>query len=286
VRTLLFSKCDRCGDQVYAHNIFLKSILDQNIKVYHITLSTNKFLKELHEGSYLYEYDFSISLEKNIEYFNLISKKTNYLIIISPFDPFVHCENKILRSKKQKWIKFLSSLSCDIAICGTLDPKWIDVLNCNLINTKCKRIGLIENHKIQSFPEVFIEYSNITDYDITSIPENEFTPEKKLFEKILKDIKIKPPKQLSCTSKQTSHISFFVGASSLQKRYPFNKIYKIATELKFRLSCHISFVYGPNEHHLYLKNKSLPGVEHIYFSADKFLLLVSFLKDIKELYQH
>jgi hypothetical protein len=287
VQKVLFSKCDRCGDQVFFYNTFLKSLLNSDRIVIYITNKHNSFFSSLVSSFAEFSYISKIPLIENINSFRQKLKKNRHIILYCPFNPQTSNE-KILSDDacNSNWVSFLRKISVDVAVCGTINPTWVDRLNCLSVVSDIAYFGLQNGKNLQNIPSQFDKFQNNSNEDITNIANDIEYPEQLFFNKILSILEVQKP-QLSKPHKvESGLIAFFVGSSSDQRKISLDLMYEIAEDFSQKFNLKVIFVYGPNEEVLFCNKSKYKNVEHLIFRGQDFQQLMELLKQIKLAFTH
>ena len=287
VQKVLFSKCDRCGDQVFIYNTFLKSLLNSDRVIIYITNNHNSFFSSLVSSFAEFSYDTKISLAENIDSFRQKLKKNRHIILYCPFNPQSSNE-KILSddAHNSNWISFLRKISVDIAICGTINPTWVDRLNCLSVVTDIAYFGLQNGKNFQNFPPQFDDFQNNPNETVINIANDIECPEQLFFNKVRSILDVKKPQLSNPYQVESGLVAFFVGSSSDQRKISLDLMYEIAVNFSHKLNLKVIFVYGPNEEALFCDKSKYKNVEHLIFRGKDFQKLIEFLKRIKLAFTH
>lgn len=286
-QTWFISKCDRCGDQVFFYNILIKSLIETGNNIIHVTNEINSYLSHIIKGSVIFRYEISDSLEENILKFNKLVRSNKYIIIICPFIPYEETSNIILNDSKvvENWTIFLKNITVDVSICGTINPSWIDRVNCSTVSSQEKFYGLVDKPS-QTVPSQFQKWSNYEVDNFIKIENEIDTPEIYFVKKILVKYKIPKPSLTHSLIPGDGKILFFIGASSIQKCYNYDSILRLGESLMKKFQSEIIFIYGPNEYELYSKSNSDNNSNHIYFESGQFDQLIEMISLAKLAFTH
>jgi hypothetical protein len=281
------SKCDRCGDQTFFYNIFIKSLVDSGTNVIHVTNEINTYLSYIIKGSVIFRYEISESLDSNISKFNEIVRSNDYIIIICPFVPYEETSNIILDNSTLigNWIRFLRNIEIDVTVCGTINPSWIDLVNCSMVSSDEKFYGLVDKPS-QNVPRQFQKWSSYEIEDFIEIKNEIYAPELFFVGKILTKFEIPKPSLAYSLIHSADKILFFVGASSIQKCYNYESILRLGESLMEKCQSEILFVYGPNELNLYTKYCDNKNNNHIYFESGQFDQLIELITSARLAFTH
>ena len=271
VQKVLLSKCDRCGDQVFIYNTFLKSLLNSDRVIIYITNNHNSFFSSLVSSFAEFTYDTKISLAENINSFRQRLKKNRHIILYCPFNPQSSNE-KILSddAHNSNWISFLRKISVDIAICGTINPTWVDRLNCLSVVTDIAYFGLQNGKNFQNFPPQFDDFQNNHNETVINIANDIECPEQLFFNKVLSILDVEKPQLSNPHQVESGLVAFFVGSSSDQRKISLDLMYEIAVNFSHKLNLKVIFVYGPNEEALFCDKSKYKNVEHLIFREKTF----------------
>lgn len=286
-KSWLISKCDRCGDQTFFYNIFVKSLINSGSNIIYITNEINTYLTHVIKESYICRYEINQSLNENISKYNesIISNKC--IIIICPFVPYEETSKTILDDFKiiDNWIKFLRNIKVDITVCGTINPSWVDLVNCSMVSSPEKFYGLLDKPS-QIVPDQFKKFSNFEIDNFINIRNEIASPENYFVTRILNKFKITHSSLSHSSIKGDGNILFFVGASSTQKCYNFDSILRIGKSFTSKHQNKLFFIYGPNEFNLYKKYCGDKNYNHIYFESSDFVQLINLINSAKLAFTH
>jgi hypothetical protein len=287
VQKVLFSKCDRCGDQVFFYNTFMKSLLDSDRIIIHITNKHNSFFSCLINSFVEFSYDSNISLAENINSFRQSLKNNRHIILYCPFNPQTSNE-KILSDDtyNSNWISFLNKISVDVAICGTVNPTWVDRLNCLSVVSDIAYLGQQNGKNFQSLPPQFDKFQNNSKETLINIANDIECPEQLFFDKILSIFEVQKPQLSKLCKVDPGLVAFFVGSSSDQRKISLDLMYEIAVKFSQKFNLKVIFVYGPNEEALFSDKSKYKNVEHLIFRGHDFQKLIDLLKQIKLAFTH
>ena len=224
---------------------------------------------------------------ENFLKYSELEGSSKYVIIICPFVPYEETSNVILDDSNvvENWIIFLQKIAVDVSICGTINPSWVDRVNCSMVSSHEKFYGLVDK-PCQIVPSQFQKWSNYEVDDFIKIENEIDTPEIYFVEKILIKYEIPKPSLTHSLIPGDGKILFFIGASSIHRCYNYDSILRLGESLMNKLQSEIIFIYGPNEYELYSKSYSNNNSKHIYFESGEFDQLIEMIASAKLAFTH
>ena len=174
----------------------------------------------------------------------------------------------------------------DVAVCGTVNPTWVDRLNCLSVVSNITYFGLQDGKNFQNFPSQFDKFQNNSNEDITNIASDIEYPEQLFFNKVLSILDVEKPQLSNPYQVESGLVAFLSGSSSDQRKISLDLMYEIAVNFSHKLNLKVVFVYGPNEEALFCDKSKYKNVEHMIFRGKDFQKLIEFLKQIKLAFTH